>query len=204
MLSVHRGSPVRRLPVVVMLLAAGIGTADAGQPIDPAHSTVTVRVFKAGAFSAFADNHVILAPLSSGSLDDREDPSVELVVDVRAMRVLDPQLSAHDRAKVEARMLGPEVLDANRFDQIRFRSTKVRPIEHDGWLVSGRLTIHGRTRPVVVKVARDGERFQGSLTVNQTDYGITPIRIAGGLVSVKDAVAVDFDIRPSTANPTER
>jgi hypothetical protein len=40
----------------------------------------------------------------------------------------------------------------------------------------------------------DEEHFSGSATIRQTAFGITPIRAAGGTVSVEDAVNVDFEI----------
>ncbi len=36
--------------------------------------------------------------------------------------------------------------------------------------------------------------YTGSATVRQSDFGMTPIRIAGGTVQVKDDVKIDFDI----------
>ena len=40
------------------------------------------------------------------------------------------------------------------------------------------------------------------MTLKQTDYGITPISVAGGAVKVKDELNIDFDIvTKSTATP---
>jgi hypothetical protein len=51
----------------VLVPLSGTATAQS-QPVDTAHSVITVRVFKSGLFSAFADNHEIRAPISSGLL----------------------------------------------------------------------------------------------------------------------------------------
>jgi hypothetical protein len=40
----------------------------------------------------------------------------------------------------------------------------------------------------------DDTHFTGSATIRQTAFGITPIRVAGGTISVKDEVKVDFEI----------
>jgi hypothetical protein len=162
--------------------------------IDAERSTITVRVFKSGLFRAFADNHVIQAPLLEGSVDDSATSNVGLVVDAHRMRVLDPGLSPKDREDVQARMLGPEVLDADRFRQIRFHSTAVQRLEAERWLVRGDLDLHGQIRQVAVKVAREKGRFKGSTTLRQTEFGITPISIAGGTVKVKDEITIEFDI----------
>jgi hypothetical protein len=163
--------------------------------LDTRQSTITVRVFKSGFFRAFADNHM------EGFLDDGASPKVEILVDAPRMHVLDPGLSPQDREQVQTRMLGPEVLDVTRFPQIRFRSTTVQRVEPDGWLIHGELTLHGRTHVVAVKVAVEGDRYKGSASVKQTDFGISPISIAGGTVRVKDDVTIDFDM---AAGPTPR
>jgi hypothetical protein len=36
--------------------------------------------------------------------------------------------------------------------------------------------------------------YAGEVTINQRDYGIEPIRIAGGAVKVKDEVKIVFEI----------
>ena len=45
--------------------------SDRNRAIDPKRSTVPVHVFKSGLFRAFADDHVIEAPLPEGSLARR-------------------------------------------------------------------------------------------------------------------------------------
>jgi len=162
--------------------------------IDTQRSTITVRVFKSGLFSAFADNHIIEAHLADGSVDDSATPHVEIVVEAQRMRVLDPGLSPKDRENVQARMLGPEVLDANRFPQIRFRSTALQRLAPNQWLVHGELELHGQTRQVDVKVSHESVSYKGTATLRQRDFGITPISIAGGTVKVKDEVTIEFEI----------
>jgi hypothetical protein len=163
--------------------------------IDTQRSTITVRVFKSGLFRAFADNHVIQAPLTEGALDDGGLPRVEIGVDARHMRVVDPALSAKDRQQVQARMLGPEVLDTARFPYLRFRSAAIKRLDAaDRWLVQGDLELHGQIHEVTVKVGLDNNHYRGSATVKQSDFGIAPISIAGGAVKVKDEVTIDFDI----------
>ena len=162
--------------------------------VDTKQSTITVHVFKSGLLRALADNHVIQAPLRDGVLDDGFSPRVLILVDVQGMRVLDPGLSLPEREQVQARMLGPEVLDANRFPQIRFESVTVQRLQQDGWLVRGRLTLHSQTHLVTVKGSVEQGHYRGSATVKQTDFGMSPISIAGGTVRVKDEVQIDFDI----------
>jgi hypothetical protein len=47
---------------------------------------------------------------------------------------------------------------------------------------------------VTVTVEGQHAHYHGSAVLKQRDFGITPIRIAGGSVKVKDEVRVEFDI----------
>jgi polyisoprenoid-binding protein YceI len=177
----------------VLLAWASLLAANAA-PIDPQHSTITVRVFKAGLFSAFGHNHEIRAPISSGSVVASGKPAVELRVDARRMRVLDPDISAKDRAEVQKTMLSDAVLDSERFREIRFVSRTVEAAGGGRFRVSGALTLHGVTLPVVVQVEQRGDRYTGSAKLKQSEFGMKPVTVAGGTVKVKDTVEVVFEI----------
>ena len=188
---------VTRVVLVATTLALlAVARPSDAQPraIDLTRSTVTVRVFKSGLFRVFADDHVIEAPLTDGSLDDSAAPNVRIAIDVRGMRVLDPGLSAKDRREVQTRMMGPEVLDADRFQQIRFRSATIEKVDADRWSVRGELEVHGQTHPVTVAVVRAQGHYKGSTSLKQSEFGIMPISIVGGTVKVKDEIKIDFDI----------
>ncbi len=179
--------------LAVGLLLSGSAAAQT-LAIDPAHSSFTVHVFKAGMFSAFGHAHEIRAPLSAGLIHEGEPASVEVEIDAHLLKVVDPDLSSKDRAEVQETMLGPKVLDNARFPRIRFRSTAVEKKGIDHWQVLGELMLHGQTKLVVVDVERHGDRYDGSANLLQTDFGITPIRIAGGTVKVRNEIQVEFDI----------
>jgi hypothetical protein len=176
------------------LVAVALPGAAQPRAIDPKRSTVTVRVFKSGLFRAFADDHVIQAPLADGSLDDSATPNVRIAIDARDMRVLDPGLSPKDRRDVQTRMLGPEVLDADRFPHIRFRSLAIQQGDADRWSIQGELEVHGQTRQVRVTAVQEQGHYKGSTSLKQSEFGIAPISIAGGTVKVKDEMKIDFDI----------
>ncbi len=154
---------------------------------------MTVRVFKAGFFSAFGHNHQIRAPLEQGQFR-QDNPSVELVVDARKLRVADKDVSDKDRAEIQETMLGPKVLDSQQFHEIRFHSTRVDRLGDGKWMVHGDLTLHGQTRPVKVEVAGQKQHYHGSAELKQKDFGITPVTAAGGTVKVKNEVRVEFEI----------
>jgi len=179
---------------ITMVIALCLGTSVAQtRPIDSQRSFITVRVFKSGLFSAFADNHEIRAPIASGSIDEAGQ-RVEVMVDSRKLVVLDPNLPANKKQQVRDRMLGPEVLDSSQFKEIRFAADNIKQAAHDLFLVSGTLSLHGKTRPISVRVTRSSDRYRGETSLRQSEFGITPVSIAGGTVKVKDEVRIEFDI----------
>jgi hypothetical protein len=185
----------RYLPsAVVVVMAAAAAPAAQSRPVDVERSTLTVYVYKSGLFSAFADDHVINAPIVGGTLSEVAPLSVAIEVRAADLRVQDPSLSASKRTEVQTRMVGPEVLDAPQFPSIAFESTAIQPKGADSWTVAGRLTIHGQSRAVTFATTRANGRYRGTVTLKQRDFGITPISIAGGTVKVKDEIKIEFDV----------
>lgn len=167
---------------------------DAGvHVIDTEHSTLTVRVSKSGLFSAFGHEHEIRAAIEQGSFR-ANPPMVEFTVDSRNLRVVDKDVSDEDRLRIQETMLGPKVLDTQQFPNIRFRSNQIDPPKDGKWAIHGELSLHGQTRPILVRVEQKGDHYWGSVELRQTDYGITPVTVAGGTVKVKDELRVEFDV----------
>ncbi len=192
-------SRLRQYPKgLVLALQLGLSLTAWAQvrAIDTERSTVTVHVFKAGLFSALGHEHEVRAPIASGTVEvSQADPKVELAFHARQLQALDPDLKPSDRAEVQATMLGPKVLDAERFPEIRFRSTRVTR-DGAGWRVDGELTLRGQTRRLTLGVTEAGGRYLGSVKLKQRDFGITPVTVAGGTVKVKDELQLEFAIVP--------
>ena len=175
------------------LLSIGMLFA-AQRPIDTANSTITVRVYKAGVFSAFGHDHTITAPIASGAADT-EGRTVELKVKSAAMKVVDPNASEKDKAEIQHTMAGPEVLDTAQYPEISFRSRSVTASGGNAWSVHGELSLHGQSRPVDVEVREAEGRYRGTAALRLSDFGIKPVKIAGGAVKVKDEIRIEFDIQ---------
>ncbi len=188
----------------LLMLALSLAPAHAAD-IDLATSKITVHVEKSGLFSAFAHNHTISAPLASGHLDV-EKHTIELKFRSQEMQVVDPDASDSERASIEHTMKSDQVLDPTRFPEITFVSTSVEtPAAETSapthYLVRGNLTLHGVTRPIELSVsfseasnAGSEARYTGKVTLKQTDFGITPVKIGGGAVRVKDPIEIVFEI----------
>jgi polyisoprenoid-binding protein YceI len=182
------------LAACALSCAAG-GTALAQQrAIDPAKSVMTVRVYKAGLLSAIGHNHEIAAPITAGTVDVKAR-RVELHAQTGALQVRDPGVSAKDRAEIQSTMLGSEVLDAERNPEIVFRSTGAEAAGTGSWRVRGELTLHGQTHTVAVEVRENGEHYEGTSSFKQTEFGIQPVKVAGGTIRVKDEIRIEFDIQ---------
>jgi polyisoprenoid-binding protein YceI len=188
---------VRPLVIGAALLfaATAAASADTGsRSLDLHRSHMTVYVYKHGVFSFAADDHEIEAPVIAGSFDESKKV-VDVTVDASKMKVLDPKLAADRRASVQANMTGSGVLDSAKYPKIIFHSSSVTLDGKGHGSVTGDLTLHGQTHAIVVDVTRaDALHFTGSSMVRQSAFGITPIRIMGGAVTVKDDVKVEFDI----------
>ena len=181
--------------LVVWTMTAAAAAGVEPSPIDVERSTLTVFVYKSGLFSALADDHVIRAPIASGTLSADAPRGVEIKVRSETLKVLDPKMSESKRADVQARMVGPEVLDTVKYPEIVFTSTAIESAGGtDRWTVTGRLTLHGATRQTTFTVTQQDGRYRGTTLLKQRDFGIEPISIVGGTVKVKDEVKIEFDI----------
>ncbi|HET6142963.1 MAG TPA: YceI family protein [Candidatus Acidoferrales bacterium] len=165
--------------------------------IDTNKSTIVLHVGKSGVFSGFAHDHDITAPVTSGNVNNSKPLSVEIRINTRVLRVRDEDASEKDRNQVEATMLGPEVLDSERNRVITFKSRTVEVLGDGHWKVRGELTLHGQTQSVTAEVTEKPGHYTGRTVVKQTDFGINPVKVAGGTVKVKDEVRVDFDLQLS-------
>jgi polyisoprenoid-binding protein YceI len=179
------------LAAVSLLFATGVSAQQ--HAIDRKQSTLTIHVGKAGAFSAFGHEHEIRGGIDSGSAETGAHPSVDVHVDARALKVIDRDASEKERAAVQTTMLGPEVLDSERFNYIVFKSTSAEPAGEGKWILHGDLTLRGKIRPVNVLVRLKDGRYTGEAVVKQTDFGIKPPGKAG--VRAKNEVRIEFDVQ---------
>ena len=185
-----------RALVFVSLLFAAMSAGAQSAPVDVTQSKLTIHAFKAGLFSGFAHDHQIAAPVSRGTID-QSALYVQLRFVTQSLKVLDPKASPSDRAQIQQTMLSEKVLDAARFPEIAFTSQRVAPGKNGGYSVEGELILHGVRRPLTIPVALENGRYIGSVKLKQTDFGITPIKLFGGTVKVKDEIQITFDIVPA-------
>ena len=176
---------------VAILLFPFIGNSTAQAP--KRQSTITIHVGKSGLFSGFGHNHVISAPIEHAVIDAKSK-TASITVLTKQLRVVDPDASEKDRAEIQATMLGPKVLDAQKYPQIRFTSTRIEQAGPGRFQVTGKLELHGISKELEFPVSATAGRYTGKTKLKQTDFGIQPVAVAGGTVKVKDEVEIEFDV----------
>jgi polyisoprenoid-binding protein YceI len=192
--------------VLLLIPSASLSQDSSNYSVDAQQSKVEIHVGKEGAFKAFGHDHLISARQVSGQAEfdpqkiDRS--SVSLRIPTKSITVVDPGESEKDRQDVQATMEGEKVLDVGKFPEITFTSSSVSAAKKtsDGWelTLDGKLNLHGVAKPVsfLLHIRADASELhgQGELSVLQTDYGITPVKVGGGTVKVKDKLKITFDI----------
>ena len=181
----------------VLLLATAAMACAADTPIDTVRSTITIHVGKAGLLSAAGHEHWINAPISSGIIREAGAPRVEFTVDTAKMTVkADPKVDAKTQAEVQKDM-EEMTLETKKFPAIAFHSSRIEKSAEGQWKVTGDLSLHGVTKPVTLVVKRNGGPYSAHTVIKQTDFGIQPVSVAGGMIKVKNEVELDFQIFPA-------
>ncbi|MGH9568343.1 MAG: YceI family protein [Candidatus Angelobacter sp.] len=178
--------------LLIVFLAVAMPAALRGQATAP-ESTITIHVGKSGLFSGFGHTHTVVAPVAQAEIDPAR-MTATIIVLTRQMKVADKDVSEKDRTQIQADMLGPKVLDAEKFPQIRFTSSRIEQTSPQHYRVSGILELHGVRKELSFAVAGGPQHYTGTTKLKQTDFGIQPFSAGGGTVKVKDQLELAFDI----------
>jgi polyisoprenoid-binding protein YceI len=177
---------VRSLAIALVALPAFAFAADTWN-IDPAHSQ-----------TSFTVKHLMISTVrgeftkTTGKvvLDEANitRSTVEATIDIASVSTREEKRDTH--------LKSPEFFDAAKFPTMTFKSTKVEK-HGDGLKVTGDLTMHGVTKPVVLDVtgptkeikdpwglARRGVSATGK--VNRKDFGVSygPDAVVSDLVTI--------------------
>ena len=172
--------------------------------VRPEESRFEIRVGKAGLFSVFGHEHLIEVRRFSGEVrfiaSAPNESSVSLELDAASLTVVDPEVKADERAKVQAQMEA-EALEVVKFPTIRFVSKKLSLTEIQGELdgeVNGDLTLKEVTRslkiPLRIAVAVGKLGARGRFKLKGSAFGVKPVSVAGGSVKTRDELELIFDL----------
>ena len=161
----------------------------------------------AHASAGFSVKHMMISTVHgefqkvSGSfaLDDAAPTksSVEIVIDASSINTSNAQRDGH--------LKSPDFFDVAKNPNITFKSTKIAAAGKGKYKVTGDLTMHGVTKPVVLEVegptaptkdmmGRQVRGFSAKGKLNRKDWGLTYNKVleAGG-VAVSDEVQIQVD-----------
>jgi polyisoprenoid-binding protein YceI len=171
----------------------------------PAASLWTIDLSHSGVH--FSVKHLVVATVrgqfdrltGSVSLDPQQlgRSSIEAVIDASSINTRDAQRDAHLRS--------PDFLDVERFPTIEFRSTKLERSD-DGYRITGDLTIHGVTRPIVLAAEASEDEIKdpfgnvkraasATTKLSRKDFGLVwNVALETGGVVVGDEVKIVIDV----------
>ncbi len=113
---------------------------------------------------------------------------------------LDGSTDPGTRKEVDNNMLGPDVLDVQKYPTATFKVSSIQPVKAKRpnappqLQLDGDFTLHGKTNKLTV-IADSAKvngytRIYGNFSILQSDYGITPFRKALGAVGVADRLTI--------------
>jgi len=141
--------------------------------IDPSHSAI-----------GFSVRHMVVSKTRgrftrwSGQIRfDPKNPaasSVEVTIDPASIDTADAQRDAHLRS--------PDFFDVEKYPAASFRSTTIEDRGGDRYRISGDLTVHGVTKPVVLEATYEGSGkdpwggqrsgFLATTSIDRKDFGL--------------------------------
>ncbi len=166
--------------------------------IDPAHSTV-----------GFVVKHLVIAKVrgnfktfSGTVVIDNKDPAKSSV-----MVNIDPASIDTDNESRDKHLKSEDFFNVATFKEMKFVSTKVDK-SAAGLKVTGNLTLHGVTKPVVLDVdgpsaeikdpvGRPHVAFSATTTIKRADFGLTWNKVIEGGSVVGDDVKIELEVELS-------
>ena len=172
---------VRNLVIVLLVLARALPATAAPRslPLDPQHAVIGFRAFAFGLVpvdGSFARFHGVL--VYDTAAPDR--CRVDVTVEVASL--------ALDDATLRDDVLSPTLLDAAAFPILGYSGA----CQGDG--IAGTLTMHGVTRPLALKILREGSNYAAQAALRRFDWGVTGQHLLAG-PTVRIRVSTDLPLR---------
>ncbi len=183
------------IAIATMVALPVLAHADSWQ-IDPAHTNVEFTV-----------RHMMISNVkgqfqkTAGTITANGNHAASAKIDVTIdASSIDTRVQRRD-----AHLKSPDFLDVAKYPTITFKSTKVEAARPNKWKVTGDLTIHGVTKPVVLEVEGSGAPIQvmgdtragasATAKIKRSDFGLSWNKaLESGGVLVGDEVAISIDV----------
>lgn len=163
---------------------------------DPSHTNL-----------GFSARHAMVAKVRGGFSDvtgtlvlDGANPAASTATVTIMAASLDTKNADRD-----GHLKSADFLDVEQFPTITFNSTSAKQVSDDEFEVTGDLTIHGVTKPVVVKMELNGVTqdpwggtrigFEGKAEISRKDFGMVwNVALEAGGVLVGDTIKLELDV----------
>jgi polyisoprenoid-binding protein YceI len=186
------------------------GLANVRYVLDKNGSRFTVQAFATGLLSAFGHSPTIAIRDFDGEVDfvpdTYEKATLRVTVRTATFELLD-EMKRDDREKLQRDMFD-KVLEVDQFPTAVYESRQINVQKLGEHLlqaqVAGDLTLHGVTEPLAfdARVQNSGTllRVSGEFSLQQSNYDIKPVSIAGGTLRLKDQLKFRFEVvaRPAS------
>jgi polyisoprenoid-binding protein YceI len=181
--------------------------------LDPKQSAIRIFAFRGGRAAKVGHNHVLSAPsftgfafvASSGVAESRFD--IEFRLD--QLEIDNPEYRGALGAAF-ASFLSKEAIDGTREHMLgedNFQADRFPYVQVHGLQLSGeapklaakvQFELHGQQRevwvPLTAEFLPDRIVVSGSFILRQSDFGVHPYTVLGGLLAVQDEVVVEFKL----------
>lgn len=171
--------------------------------IDSSQSLVVIEVHRTGLFARMGHDHIVASHNVKGyanitdGLADLYLPLEQLVVDepdLRRAAGFNSQPSREDIEGTRSNML------TKTLDSAHFPYALIHIVRADTSLpvLNVSITLHGKTHtyevPAKIETVQSVTAVDGKMSLNQTDFGITPLSVFGGMLQVQDRLELRFHI----------
>jgi YceI-like domain len=183
--------------------------------IDSKSSLVTIHVYPGGKLSHLGHEHVIASHDIQGFLlwsEDVEQRRADLFIPLETLTVDEPELRKQYGLKKQPNEMDIQGTRKNMFNKTlhvgknRFVTVHITQSKHSPSPVSvaAILTLNKVAvyRAIDLDVESSGEElvYTGDFSVAQSEFGLQPFSVLGGLLQVKDKVDIHFRIAARTAH----
>jgi len=194
---------------LVLALLAPAAAFGATYDVDPVHST-----------AGFAIKHMMISTVhgkfskyaGTVEVDDQNPANDKVSIEIDASSI------DTDNEKRDGHLKSPDFFDVAKFPKITYVSKSVKVISAGKLEVTGDLTLHGVTKPVVLTVsdlspeivsAMDKQAHRGATatgTINRQDFGLkwnAPATAKAGDMALGDEVKIQIDVEMVKKKPAK-
>lgn len=163
---------MKRVIALFALVTAAASLSAETYTIDPVHSSVSFSLRHL--VSKFTSSFTKVTGTINYDAAKPEASSVEATVDIGSV--------ATNNEKRDSHLKSPDFFDVAKFPSATFKSTSWKKTGDNTFDVAGDLTIHGVTKPVVLKTTLTGEGpgmggatltgWEATTTIKRSDFGV--------------------------------